>query len=48
MDKHTYEAPSVRDFGSIKELTAQFDKIGSIADVFTPAIPLLDGEIIED
>jgi len=45
---HSYEAPKVRDFGSIKDLTAQFDKNGSEDDVFTPSIPLLDGEITND
>jgi hypothetical protein len=42
-----YEAPEVRDLGSVKELTAQFDKIGSVDDVLTPVLGL-DGEIIPD
>ena len=48
MDKHSYEAPSVRDFGSIKDLTASLDKVGSIDDIFTPIVPLLDGDIQDD
>ena len=43
-----YSAPEVRSLGSVEELTQSFDKIGSIADVFTPAIPSLDGTIVED
>ena len=43
-----YEAPKVITLGTIEEMTAQFDKIGSVADVFTPAIPDLDGEIKTD
>jgi hypothetical protein len=43
--KDKYEAPEVRELGSISDLTESFDKIGSVADVLTPAIPLLDGDI---
>jgi hypothetical protein len=44
-----YEAPSVRDLGSVKELTAQdLDKVGSLDDFLTPTIPSLDGEILPD
>ena len=46
--KDKYEAPQVRELGSVSELTEQFDKVGSVADIFTPAIPLLDGEVKED
>jgi hypothetical protein len=43
-----YEAPQVKLLGSVNELTEQFDKIGSVDDIYTPAIPALDGEIVED
>ena len=43
-----YEAPQVKLLGSVEKLTEQFDKIGSVDDAFTPSIPALDGEIIED
>ena len=44
-----YEAPQVKFLGSVNELTEQdLDKIGSVDDIFTPAIPLLDGEILPD
>ena len=47
MDRH-YEAPVVRDLGTVEELTAgSFDKIGSIVDVLTPILQL-DGEILPD
>jgi hypothetical protein len=43
-----YEAPQVKLLGSVNELTEQFDKIGSVDDIFTQLIPQLDGEIIPD
>jgi hypothetical protein len=43
-----YEAPQVRELGSVSELTEGLDKIGSVADFLTPAIPLLDGEVQPD
>jgi hypothetical protein len=44
----SYAAPSVRDLGSVEDLTAQtFDKIGSVVDVLTPILQL-DGEILPD
>jgi hypothetical protein len=43
-----YEAPVIRDLGTVEELTAQtFDKIGSVIDVLTPVLQL-DGEILPD
>jgi len=42
-----YEAPTVRDLGSVKELTAQLDKVGSVDDFLTQ-LTGLDGEIIPD
>ena len=47
--KDNYEAPQVRELGSVADLTEQqLDKVGSVADVFTPAIPQLDGDILPD
>ena len=43
-----YSAPQVRSLGSVEEMTQAFDKIGSDPDIFTPAVPQLDGDIIED
>jgi hypothetical protein len=43
-----YEAPQVKLLGSVAERTEQFDKIGSVDDIFTPIVPNLDGEIIVD
>ena len=44
-----YESPTIETLGSVQELTTQqFDKVGSVADAFTPAIPALDGEIQVD
>jgi hypothetical protein len=44
-----YEPPALETIGTVHELTQQgFDKVGSDADVFTPAIPNLDGRIIPD
>ena len=40
-----YATPEVRLLGTVSELTELFDKIGSTADIYTPAIPLLDGDI---
>jgi hypothetical protein len=40
-----YTAPTIETLGTVEELTQSFDKIGSTADVFTPTIPLLDGDI---
>jgi hypothetical protein len=42
-----YAAPSVRDLGSVEDLTQGFDKIGSVVDVLTPVLQL-DGEILPD
>ena len=47
-DNEMYEAPVVRDLGTVESMTAAFDKVGSAADIFTPAIPLLAGEILVD
>jgi hypothetical protein len=46
MAKH-YETPQVRSLGTVSELTAQLDgqKIGSVDDILTPIVPLLDGDI---
>jgi hypothetical protein len=46
MDRN-YEAPVVRDFGTVQELTQSNDKIGSIEDILTPIVGL-DGEILPD
>jgi hypothetical protein len=46
--KDKYEAPEVRELGSISELTESFDKIGSAADFLTPTIPQLDGDFETD
>jgi len=46
MDRN-YEAPMVKDLGTVEELTAGFDKIGSVVDVLTPILQL-DGEILPD
>jgi hypothetical protein len=43
-----YESPQVKLLGSVNELTESFDKIGSVDDFLTPAVPQLDGEIIQD
>lgn len=44
-----YTAPTVRSLGSVEEMTRQqFDKIGSAADAYTPAIPTLDGTVFPD
>ena len=43
-----YSAPQVRSLCSVEEMTQSNDKIGSIADAFTPQQPLLDGEVFED
>ena len=43
-----YTTPEVRLLGTVSELTESFDKIGSTADIYTPAIPLLDGDIEVD
>lgn len=43
-----YTTPEIRLLGTVSELTEAFDKIGSTADIFTPAIPLLDGDIKDD
>ena len=43
-----YETPQVKLLGPVNERTEAFDKIGSVDDVFTPAIPLLDGDIEPD
>ena len=43
-----YETPTITTLGSVEEMTAALDKVGSIADVYTPAIPALDGEIKPD
>jgi hypothetical protein len=43
-----YEAPQVKELGTVEELTTQtFDKIGSVVDVLTPILQL-DGEILPD
>jgi hypothetical protein len=46
--KDKYEAPEVRELGSVHELTQDLDKIGSVADFLTPAIPDLDGDFTPD
>jgi hypothetical protein len=44
-----YEAPQVKLLGSVQKLTeGDLDKIGSIDDILTPTVPLLDGEILPD
>lgn len=44
-----YSAPQVRLLGSVEEMTNQpFDKVGSIADIFTALDQNLNGEIIPD
>ena len=47
-DSKTYEAPTVRDLGSVEQMTEAFDKVGSAADVYTQAIPALDGDVMVD
>ncbi len=48
MNNETYETPTLTTVGTIHELTQQFDKIGSAADIFTALIPDLDGDIEVD
>lgn len=49
-----YTSPTLTELGTVEQLTAQgsagssFDKVGSIADEFTPQNPALDGKIIPD
>ena len=47
--ENNYRAPKLEVIGSVHELTQQqLDKVGSVSDIFTPAIPQLDGTIIPD
>lgn len=49
-----YKTPELTELGTVEELTAQgsagsnFDKIGRVADEFTPQDPSLDGKIVPD
>lgn len=43
-----YNTPEVRFLGTVSELTESLDKNGSTDDIFTPIVPLLDGDIEED
>jgi hypothetical protein len=43
-----YETPTITTLGSVEEMTASLDKVGSAADAFTPQIPELDGEVQPD
>ena len=47
-DIETYTTPALRELGSVEKMTEAFDKIGSAADIFTPAIPVLDGDLLVD
>jgi hypothetical protein len=43
-----YATPTVQELGSVEKMTEAFDKVGSAADIFTPAIPVLDGDVLVD
>jgi hypothetical protein len=47
-DNEKYEAPVVRELGTVEEMTEAFDKVGSATDIFTGAIPALNGDIVFD